>query len=75
MQRFRPGLKTEAGKNHSRRNALKHGVLASALLVTKGGGAEDGAEFEKFLGGLYQDLDPVGSFEEMMVEKIAVCIW
>src|SRR5271157_3220799 len=69
------GPKTEAGKNHSRRNALKHGVLASALLVTKGGGTEDAAEFEELLHALNQDLAPVGRLEEMMVEKIAVCSW
>ena len=69
------GPKTEAGKNHSRRNAVKHGVLASALLVTKGGGAEDAAEFEELLSDLNRDLAPVGRLEEMMVEKIAVCSW
>ena len=69
------GPKTEAGKNHSRLNALKHGVLASALLVTKGGGAEDAAEFEELLHALNRDLAPVGRLEEMMVEKIAVCSW
>ena len=69
------GPKTEAGKNHSRRNAVKHGVLASALLVTKGGGAEDAAEFEELLSDLNRDLSPVGRLEKMMVEKIAVCSW
>lgn len=69
------GPKTEAGKNHSRQNALKHGVLASALLVTKGGGAEDAAEFEELLHALNRDLAPVGRLEEMIGEKIAVCWW
>ena len=69
------GPKTEAGKNHSRQNALKHGVLASALLVKKGGGAEDASEFEELLSSLNRDLAPVGRLEEMMVEKIAVCWW
>ena len=69
------GPRTEAGKNHSRRNALKHGVLASALLVTKGGGTEDAAEFEELLHALNRDLAPVGRLEEMLVEKIAVCWW
>ena len=69
------GPKTHAGKNHSRQNALKHGVLASALLIKKGGGAEDTAEFEELLTALNRDLAPVGRLEEMMVEKIAVCWW
>jgi hypothetical protein len=69
------GPRTEAGKSRSRQNALKHGILASALLITAGEGAEDPAEFNELLTGLRQDLAPVGTLEEMMVEKIAVCWW
>jgi hypothetical protein len=43
------GPRTEKGKTWSRRNALKHGILASALLFTGGGGAEDHAEFDRLL--------------------------
>src|SRR5271166_2849305 len=69
------GPKTEEGKSRSRRNAVKHGVLVSALLITEGQGAEDPAEFDELLGGLRQDFAPVGALEEMLVEKIAVCWW
>ena len=69
------GPRTEAGKRRSRHNALKHGVLASALLVTQGEGAEDRVEFDELLGALRRDLAPVGTLEEMMVERIAVCHW
>ena len=69
------GAKTKEGKNRSRRNALRHGILASALLVTEGEGAEDRAEFDELLGGLCRDLAPVGTLEEMLVEKIAVSWW
>ena len=69
------GPRTEEGKNQSRRNALKHGILASALLITGGEGAEDHAEFDRLLNSLYTDLDPVGTLEEMLVEKIAICYW
>jgi len=57
------GPRTEEGKNRSRRNALKHGVLAYALLITEGEGAEDRAEFDELLGGLRRDLAPVGTLE------------
>lgn len=69
------GPRTAEGKSRSRQNALKHGILASALLITAGEGAEDPAEFNEFLTGLRRDLAPVGTLEEMMVEKIAVCWW
>ena len=67
------GPKTEEGKSRSRRNALKHGILASSLLVTQGDGKEDQAEFDELLDGLHRDLAPVGTLEKMLVEKIAVC--
>ena len=69
------GPKTEEGKSWSRRNALKHGILASALIITQGEGAEDPAEFDELLGGLHRDLAPVGTLKEMLVEKIAMCSW
>ena len=69
------GPKTEEGKNHSRANALKHGVLASALLVKEGHGAEDAAAFEGLLCELCESLEPVGAVEEMLVEDMAVCRW
>jgi hypothetical protein len=69
------GPKTEVGKSWARRNALKHGILASALLLTHGQGAEDQTEFDELLDRLHRDLAPVGTLEEMQVEKIAVCWW
>jgi hypothetical protein len=72
------GPRTKEGKSRSRRNALKHGVLASALLLTEGVGAEDQAEFDELSDALhisYRDLAPVGTLEELLVEKIAVCWW
>ncbi len=69
------GPKTEEGKSRSRRNAVTHGVLASALLITDGKGAEDHAEFEQLLSGLRRDREPQGTLENMLVEKIAVCWW
>lgn len=69
------GPRTETGKDHSRQNALRHGLLASVVLVRKGLGAEDVAGFEELLEALTRDLAPIGKLEELMVEKIAVCCW
>ena len=69
------GPTTEAGKARSRRNALKHGVLTSALLITERLGVKDRAEFTELLDGLRNDLMPSGPLEEMLTEKIAVCWW
>ncbi len=69
------GPRTEEGKSWSRCNAIKHGILASSLLVTQGEGAEVEAEFNEFLDGLKTSLAPVGMLEETLVEQIAVCWW
>jgi hypothetical protein len=69
------GPRTEEGKRLSRPNALKHGILARALLITKGEGAESSTEFDELLDGLRIDLAPIGMLEEMLVEKVAVCLW
>ena len=69
------GPKTERGKSHSRQNALKHGILVSALLITEGEAAENVAEFDKLLDGLRRDWNPKGKREELLVEEIASCEW
>jgi hypothetical protein len=69
------GPKTQMGKSRSRTNAIKHGILAGALLIKEGTGADDAAEFEGVLDSLHADLEPIGALEMMLVEKIAVCLW
>jgi hypothetical protein len=69
------GPKTEVGKKHSRRNALKHGILISVLPIWNGLGAEDTSALEKLLHALRLNLDPVGELEELLIEQIATCFW
>lgn len=69
------GPKTENGKARSRCNAMKHGILSSALLIRSGYGAEDAQEFELFYADLVEDLDPIGILEEMQVERVSICWW
>lgn len=59
------GPKTEAGKNLTRSNARKHGILA--LLQTD---YEKGVR-KDVLDALYGELGPVGFIEELLVERIA----
>jgi hypothetical protein len=67
------GPKSAKGKATSRQNALKHGILASSLLIVAA--LEDADEFQQLVNALIRDLAPVGALEEMLVEKIAVCCW
>jgi hypothetical protein len=69
------GPRTEAGKNHSRLNALRHGILASHSVITMIEGREPRREFEELVAGLAEDFQPVGTFEQTLVQDIAACFW
>jgi hypothetical protein len=68
------GPKTPRGKAYSRRNALKHGLFSrdwSDFAVL----GEDSREYEKLLGDLWDQYQPIGRAEELDVERIALCWW
>ena len=69
------GVKTSEGKEIVKYNALKHGLLAKEAVVTIGEGAENPEEFNALLADLGTQLQPQGTLEEMLVEKIAVAYW
>jgi hypothetical protein len=65
------GPRTQGGKAKSSRNALKHGLLSSQILLEH----EDPDELAALKEGLYSDVRPVGVLEETLVEKIVACAW
>jgi len=65
------GPKTVEGKNAIRWNALKHGLLANAVVLPQ----EDRAEYERLWAGLAESLQPVGMLEALLVEEIASIYW
>ena len=69
------GPKTAAGKEVVRQNALKHGLLSKDIVITRGEGKEESAQYKDLLIRLIDDLEPEGALEEMLVERIAVCYW
>ena len=69
------GPKSPEGKQRSRLNAMKHGILTSELLIREGPNAENARAFNEMLAALRQDRAPVGALEDLLVEKIAVCFW
>jgi hypothetical protein len=66
---FSTGPRTEVGKKHSRLNSLKHGILASVVVVSEGAW-ENPDEFNKLLRDLARHYWPVGKLEEMFVEQM-----
>jgi len=60
-----------AGKDRSKRNALKHGIFSKMVLLR----GESQADFDSLLSGLRDDLRPEGTLEEIFVDKLASLIW
>jgi hypothetical protein len=65
------GPRTPQGKERSKNNAVRHGIF-SRVVVLK---SESQAEFDVLLSGLRKDLQPVGTLEEFLVEKLAALLW
>ena len=65
------GVKTEEGKNISKYNALKHGLLAKQIMY-EGEDADELLELEKRLRA---ELAPATEIELLLVDKIASNIW
>jgi hypothetical protein len=65
------GPKTLEGKAVVRRNATKHGLLSSEILLP----GEDGAALEELGERLRTELRPVGETEGLLVERIVAAHW
>ena len=65
------GPRTVQGKQKSRQNAVKHGIFSKAVVLP----GEPQAEFNALLGGLRTVFQPVGMFEDDLVEMLAVTRW
>jgi hypothetical protein len=69
------GPKTTAGKRAVRSNALRHGLLAKAVIIPKDPAQESRREFGELLRRLRRGLRPQGVLEELQVERLAVAYW
>lgn len=65
------GPKTIEGKAIVCQNAVKHGILCKEVVLNK----EEGFCFEEFRNGLLNQLQPLGDFEEFLVDRIISCAW
>jgi hypothetical protein len=66
------GPKSQRGKAVSSRNAWKHGILSFAIVINE---AEDPADWEAHLDGMFESLKPEGHLESMLTERIAISLW
>lgn len=69
------GPKSEIGKQHSSRNALKHGAFANDLIIKSDYIKENPADYEKLLHSITDELKPETLLQESLVRKIANCVW
>ena len=69
------GPRTPAGKERSRRNALRHAILARETLISAGEGREDRATFERLRERFWADLAPQNIVEEVLVERAFTAYW
>jgi len=69
------GAKTEDGKAIVKLNAVKHGILSDAVVITKGEGQERKEAYLRLYDGLQDYFKPEGAMEDALVEQIAVTLW
>ena len=69
------GPQTPAGRAVSKMNALKHGILSKEAVVRGRCIKEDDREFAALNQRLWEDLNPVGLLEEMLVDQIVTAHW
>lgn len=67
------GPRTSRGKNNSKYNAMKHGILAKGAVIRTGTGKEDEKEFNRLVRGVREAYKPEGDMQELLVEEIALC--
>jgi hypothetical protein len=65
------GPKTEAGKQTSRCNALRHGLTAETVI----GALEDAEEYKAFEGAITADYDAQSAVERELVLRLASILW
>jgi hypothetical protein len=62
---------TEEGKAIVCQNAIKHGILCQEVPLDEA----DGASFNEFSSRLFVQLNPVGDFEQFIVDRIVSSAW
>jgi hypothetical protein len=69
------GPKTPNGQAVSKMNALKHGILSKEAVVHGRCIKESDREFAALHQRFWQELNPVGPVEEMLVDQIVTTHW
>jgi hypothetical protein len=65
------GPRTEAGKQASRRNAVRHGLTAETVI----GALEDAEDYKAFEAAITADFDAQSAVERELVLRLASLLW
>jgi hypothetical protein len=65
------GPRTEAGKQRSSLNALRHGLTAAHLVI----GPEDRAEIEQMLAEFRDEIEPKGPLQHALFDQLVSAAW
>src|SRR3974390_387754 len=65
------GPTTEEGKEHSRRNAVRHGLTAETVIAD----LEDAADYQAFEAAIIADYDAQTAVERELVLRLASVLW
>src|SRR5262249_57418950 len=65
------GPRTEAGKEVSRRNALRHGLTAETVISAM----EDAEDYKAFEAAIIADYDAQSAVERELVLRLASILW
>ena len=65
------GPRTEAGKLQSRRNAVRHGLMAETVI----GSLEDAEGYSAFEAAIIADYDAQSAVERELVLRLASILW
>jgi hypothetical protein len=65
------GPRTEQGKQRSSRNAIKHGIFSGVILLKD----ESKSRYQQLRRTLFEDRQPVGVLEEILVEEMVSLLW
>ena len=71
LDRKRGGPRTAQGRRKSRFNARKHAIFSQVVLLN----GESRDELRCLLTGLRADLEPEGTLEGLLVDKLASIVW
>ncbi len=69
------GVKTLEGREISKYNAFRHGMLSTAAVLRKGDLRESEGEFRALCAKFYEDVQPVGMIEQALVDKLIMLYW